>query len=61
MNAVLRNKPAMTVWVGCIVGLTALGFLTAGLGLIVTIPLLGYATHHGYRATIDPSAWPMSP
>lgn len=61
MNAVLRNKPAMAVWVACIVGLTALGFATAGLGLVVTIPLLGYATHHGYRQTIDASAWPPSP
>jgi len=61
VNAVLRNKPAMAVWVACIVGLTGLGFITAGLGLIVTIPLLGYATHHAYRATIDASAWPLSP
>ena len=60
MNAVLRNKPAMAFWVACIVGLTGLGFITAGLGLIVTIPLLGYATHHAYRSTIDASAWPLS-
>ena len=61
MNAVLRNKPAMAVWASCIVLLTALGFATAGLGLIVVIPLLGYATHHAYRQTIDASEWPPSP
>jgi uncharacterized membrane protein len=38
--------------------MTALGFLTAGLGLAVSIPVLGYATWHGYLATIDASVWP---
>lgn len=60
VNAVLRNKPAMFVWVLLIVGLTAVGFATALLGLAVTIPLLGYATWHGYRETIDASAWPRN-
>jgi len=59
VNAVLRNKPAMVTWVLLIVGLTAVGFATALLGLAVTIPLLGYATWHGYRETIDASAWPV--
>lgn len=57
VNAVLRNKRAMALWVALIVGLTAIGFATALLGLAVTIPLLGYATWHGYRETIDASAW----
>ena len=60
VNAVLRNKPAMAVWIALIVLLTGLGFATAGLGLIVAIPLLGYATWHGYVETIDASAWPDS-
>lgn len=60
INAVLRNKSAMAIWIGCIVGLTGLGFATAGLGLIVVIPLLGYATWHGYLETIDATAWPLS-
>lgn len=58
VNAVLRNKRAMLVWVVLIVGLTALGFATAMIGLAVTIPLLGHATWHGYRETVDASAWP---
>jgi len=61
VNAVLRNKPAMAVWVGLIVLLTGIGFATAGLGLIVTIPLLGFATWHGYVETIDTDDWPVSP
>lgn len=58
VNAVLRNKRAMTVWVGLIVLLTAIGFATALVGLAVTIPVLGHATWHGYRETIDAGAWP---
>ncbi len=57
VNAVLRNKRAMLIWVVLIVALTALGFATALIGLAVSVPLLGYATWHGYRETIDASAW----
>jgi uncharacterized membrane protein len=60
VNAVLRNKRAMAVWVLLIVVLTGLGFATALLGLAVVIPLLGYATWHGYLATVDASAWPLN-
>jgi len=60
VNAVLRNKPAMAVWVMLIVALTAVGFATALVGLAVTIPLLGHATWHGYRETVDASAWPAN-
>jgi uncharacterized membrane protein len=60
INAVLRNKRAMAVWAGVIVVLTAVGFATALAGLAVTIPLLGHATWHGYRETIDASAWPAN-
>ena len=58
INAVLRNKLAMFVWVIVIVTGVAIGFVTGLLGLIVTIPLLGYATWHGYLETIDASAFP---
>jgi uncharacterized membrane protein len=60
VNAVLRNKQAMVVWILLIVLLTAVGFATVLLGLAITIPLLGYATWHGYRETIDASAWPRN-
>ena len=58
VNAVLRNKGPMAVWALLIVALTALGFVTALLGLAVIIPVLGYATWHAYEETIDASAWP---
>jgi uncharacterized membrane protein len=71
VNAVLRNKPAMAVWAACIVVAVAPGFALlaigrdrgAGFALImlalgVTLPLIGHATWHGYRETVDAAAWP---
>lgn len=58
IHAVLRNKPAMLLWATLIVALTALGFATAFLGLVVVMPWLAYAAWHGYRETLDASAWP---
>ena len=57
-NAVLRNKSTMLVWGSLIVGLVLIGFLTAFLGLILILPLIGHATWHAYRDTIDASQWP---
>jgi uncharacterized membrane protein len=61
INATLRNKPAMFVWAFLICLLTLVGFLTAGIGLIVIIPWLAYATWHGYRATQDVSGVSIIP
>ncbi len=61
INAVLRNKPALLVWAILICLLTLVGFLTAGIGLIIIIPWLAYATWHGYRETLDVSEWPVLP
>lgn len=59
-NAVRRNKAAMAVWIALIVAAVVAGFLTAFLGLVVTMPLIGHATWHAYRETIDASAWPAN-
>jgi uncharacterized membrane protein len=61
INAVLRNKPAMLVWAFLICSLTLVGFLTLGIGLIIIIPWLAYATWHGYREALDVSDWPILP
>ncbi len=58
VNAVLRNKGAMLVWLALIVLGLVLGVVTAFVGLIVIIPVVGYATWHGYEETIDASAFP---
>ncbi len=61
VNAVLRNKAAMAVWVLLIVTAVAAGIVTALIGLGVTLPLTGHATWHAYQETIDSSAWPRHP
>jgi uncharacterized membrane protein len=43
------NLPAMLLWAALIVGLTALGFVTMLVGMIIVAPLLGHATWHAYR------------
>ena len=45
----LANLPAMAVWAGLIVAVTAVGFVTLLIGMVVIAPLLGYATWHAYR------------
>jgi len=61
VNGTLRNKPALFVWAVMICSLTGVGFLTFGVGLIVIIPWLAYATWHGYREALDVSDWPKLP
>jgi uncharacterized membrane protein len=60
INTVLRNKPAMLVWILVILALVAIGFATAFIGLVVTMPLVGHATWHAYREAVDASAWPRN-
>ena len=57
INAVLRNKTTMVVWAGLIVFFTAIGIVTLFLGFLVIIPLLGYATWHSYRDTLNADEW----
>ncbi len=58
INAVLRNKLPMLIWLGVIVFGLVLGVLTAFIGLVVIIPVIGYAVWHGYLDTIDAEAFP---
>ena len=58
VNAVLRNKGAMFVWLTIIVASLLLGVATAFVGLIVIIPIIGYAAWHGYLETIDAEEFP---
>ena len=52
INAVLRNKLVMLVWASLILASILASFATAYLGLAVLMPVLGFATWHGYRDTI---------
>jgi uncharacterized membrane protein len=48
-KAVATNPVPMLVWAAIIAALTALGFVTFLLGLVVVLPVLGHATWHAYR------------
>ncbi len=58
VNAVLRNLPAMLVWLALVVLLLVIGIATAFIGLVVIVPLIGFAAWHGYLDTIDASEFP---
>jgi uncharacterized membrane protein len=58
VNAVLRNRRAMIVWLAIIVLGLVLGLATAFVGLVVIIPVIGYAAWHGYLETIDADDFP---
>lgn len=51
--AVIRNKNAMILWAAIIVIFTGIGLATAGIGLIVTLPLIGHATWHAYKQVMS--------
>ena len=57
-NAVLHNKKTMFVWAAIIVTCVIIGFATFFIGFIVLLPLIGHATWHAYRDTVDASEWP---
>ena len=58
INAVLRNIPAMLVWLTLVVGGLLLGVATACLGPVVIVPLIGYGAWHGYLETIEADDFP---
>lgn len=58
VNAVLRNKRAMLIWLTLVIVLLLLGVVTAFVGLIVIIPVIGYAAWHGYQETIIADDFP---
>ena len=58
VNAVLRNKGAMLVWVTIIIASLLIGLITAFVGLVVIVPVIGYAAWHGYLETIDADEFP---
>ena len=60
VNAVLRNKSAMGLWAGIIVGTLLVGIMTGFLAFPVLLPIIGHATWHAYRQTINASDWPSN-
>lgn len=58
VNAVLRNKLALMIWLALIVLGLLIGVATAFVGLAVILPVIGHAAWHGYQETIDADAFP---
>ena len=56
LATVAKNPLPMLLWAALIVTLAGIGFAMAFTGLIITIPILGHATWHAYRALIPPTA-----
>lgn len=50
------NPGTMLLWAAIIAVITALGFATFMLGLVVAFPLLGHASWHAYRDLVEPQA-----
>lgn len=53
MNAVWVNKIPMMIWASIIFASVAIGFVTAFVGFIVLMPIIGYASWHAYIDTIS--------
>ena len=58
INAVLRNKLPLMIWLTIIVIGLVLGAATGFVGLAVILPIIGHAVWHGYLDTIDASEFP---
>ncbi len=58
INAVLRNRLVMILWLTIAVGGLVIGLLTLCVGLVVILPVLGHAAWHAYLDTIDADAFP---
>jgi uncharacterized membrane protein len=58
VRVVGANPVAMALWATIIMVATALSMATAMLGFVVAIPVIGHATWHAYRDTVDASGVP---
>ena len=53
INAVAENPLPLAMWALILMLLTALGFATALLGLVLVMPWLGHASFHAYKDLVD--------
>lgn len=54
LRAVRRNRKALALWAMIIAVFMSIGVATFFLGLVVALPLVGYATWHAYRDLVEP-------
>jgi uncharacterized membrane protein len=53
-NVLRTNFAPMMLWAATIVALTALGFASLYVGLVVALPLIGHGAWHAYREAVEP-------
>ena len=53
MNTVWSNKIPMLFWASIIFIAVLIGFATQFFGFIILMPIIGYATWHGYIDSIE--------
>ncbi|NJD87575.1 MAG: DUF2189 domain-containing protein [Betaproteobacteria bacterium] len=58
VRVVAENPLAMAFWATLIMLATALSMATAMLGFVISIPVIGHATWHAYRETVDAGELP---
>ncbi len=58
VTAVRHNLGPMLNWAALIVIFTAVGLATFYVGLAITMPIIGHATWHAYRAVVEPEGTP---
>jgi uncharacterized membrane protein len=59
VRVVSANPLAMALWATVIMVATALSMATAMLGFVIAIPVIGHATWHAYRETVDAAGIPL--
>jgi uncharacterized membrane protein len=59
VRAVGENPVAAALWATIIMLAIAVSILTAMVGFVITIPVLGHATWHAYRDLVDTSSVPL--
>jgi uncharacterized membrane protein len=60
LRAVAHNPLTMAIWGVIVAALLVIGSIPCFLGLAVVLPVLGHATWHLYRRTIDPGGAPRT-
>ncbi|UCH75619.1 MAG: DUF2189 domain-containing protein [Rhodospirillales bacterium] len=61
LRVVRRNYRALALWAALIAFFISLGVATLFLGLVITLPLIGYATWHAYRDLVEPAGGDRAP
>jgi uncharacterized membrane protein len=55
-RVVMEHPAPMALWAALLMGLSALGMVTAMLGLVVVVPWLAHASWHAYRDLVESDA-----